>query len=194
MAASQIPSSERILLKALDLFASRGYEGTSVREICEAAEITKPTLYHHYGSKEGVYRALVDGTLAAFRDDVGHALAVPGTAPDRLKRVARAYFEAARTHREVVRFIFGLIHGQPGSAPVTDFPTFYDGIVKLIAREVDDGVARGELAPGPTDVRMLLFMGALGEALCGYLIVGRPDLSADLADRLVDTLLEGWLS
>jgi hypothetical protein len=111
-----------------------------------------------------------------------------------LKRVARAYFEAARTHREVVRFIFGLIHGQPGSAPVTDFPTFYDGIVKVIAREVDDGVLRGELAPGPTDLRMLLFMGALGEALCGYLILGRPDLSADLADRLVDTLLEGWLS
>jgi AcrR family transcriptional regulator len=44
MAAPPIPSSERILLKALDLFASKGYEGTSVREICEAAEITKPTL------------------------------------------------------------------------------------------------------------------------------------------------------
>ena len=165
-----------------------------MREICEAAGITKPTLYHHYGSKEGVYRALVDGTLVEFRDDLVRALAVPGTAPERLKRVARAYFEAARSHREVVRFIFGLIHGQPGSAPVTDFPKFYDEIVRLIAREVEGGVARGELAPGPTDLRMLLLMGALGEALCGYLIVGRPDLTADLADRLVETLLQGWLT
>jgi TetR/AcrR family transcriptional regulator len=180
-------------MSALELFASKGYGGTSVREICGAAGITKPTLYHHYGSKEGVYRALVDGALEDFRSDITRALAGPGTAPERLKRVARAYFEGARSHREVVRFIFGLVHGQPGSAPATDFPTFYEGIVGLLAQEVDAGVTRGELAAGPTDVRMLLLMGALGEALCGFLIVGRPDLTPDLADRLVDTLLEGWL-
>jgi AcrR family transcriptional regulator len=193
MASPVTPSSERILMSALELFASKGYEGTSVREICEAAGITKPTLYHHYGSKEGVYRALVDGTLGDFRNEITQALAGPGTAPERLKRVARAYFEGARSHREVVRFIFALVHGQPGSAPATDFSTFYEGIVGLLAQEVDAGVTRGELATGPTDVRMLLLMGALGEALCGYLIVGRPDLTSELADRLVDTLLEGWL-
>lgn len=193
MASAVLPSTERILMSALYLFATKGYEGTAVREICEAAGITKPTLYHHYGSKEGVYRALVDGALENFRQDIAHALAGAGTAPARLKRVARAYFEGARSHREVVRFIFGLVHGQPGSAPATDFPTFYEGIVGLVAREVECGVGRGELAPGPTEVRMLLLMGALGEALCGYLIVGKPDLTPDLADRLVDTLLEGWL-
>jgi len=52
-------SSQRILTTALDLFAVRGYDATSVREICEAAAITKPTLYHFFGSKDGVLRALV---------------------------------------------------------------------------------------------------------------------------------------
>jgi AcrR family transcriptional regulator len=44
MPAVEVRSSDRILLKALNLFSSKGYDATSVREICEAAEITKPTL------------------------------------------------------------------------------------------------------------------------------------------------------
>ena len=55
----QATSAERILSTALDLFAIKGYDATSVREICEAAGITKPTLYHFFGSKDGVLQALV---------------------------------------------------------------------------------------------------------------------------------------
>ena len=62
----EVRSSTRILQNALQLFSSKGYEATSVREICEASGLTKPTLYHFFGSKEGVYRALVEGALQEF--------------------------------------------------------------------------------------------------------------------------------
>ena len=193
MATVEIRSSDRILQSALALFSSRGYDATSVREICEAAGITKPTLYHFYGSKEGVYRALVDGVLEDFRAHLTRRLAEGGPVVARLQRVARSYFDAARGRRELMRFIFSIIHNPPASAPVTDFIRFYDEIVQLIAKAVDDGVADGTLAPGPTEIRMLLFMGALGEALCGWLIAGRPaELTPELADAIVDTLVRGW--
>ncbi len=185
-------SSDRILLSALALFSARGYDATSVREICEAAGITKPTLYHFYGSKEGVYRALVDGVLEDFRSQLTHQLDQGGPVVERLRRVARSYFEAARGRRELMRFIFGLIHNPPASAPVTDFTRFYDEIVRLVAAAVDEGVADHVFAPAPTEVRMLLFMGALGEALCGWVIAGRPELTPELADAIVDTLVRGW--
>ena len=41
---------------------------------------------------------------------------------------------------------------------------------------------------------MLVFMGALGEALCGWLITGKPEPTSGLADRLVDTVISGWRS
>lgn len=192
MASAEVRSSDRILQSALALFSSRGYDATSVREICEAAGITKPTLYHFYGSKEGVYRSLVDGVLEDFRAHLSAQLAEGGPVVARLQRVARSYFDAARGRRELMRFIFSIIHNPPASAPVTDFIRYYDEIVQLIAKGVDEGVAAGELAPGPTDVRMLLLMGALGEALCGWLIAGRPELTPDLADAIVDTLVRGW--
>jgi hypothetical protein len=91
-----------------------------------------------------------------------------------------------------MRFIFGLIHNPPASAPVTDFTRFYDEIVRLVAAAVDEGVADHVFAPAPTEVRMLLFMGALGEALCGWVIAGRPELTPELADAIVDTLVRGW--
>ena len=194
MATAEVRSSDRILQSALALFSTKGYDATSVREICEAAGITKPTLYHFYGSKEGVYRALVDGVLEDFRSQLTRQLDQGGPVVDRLKRVARSYFDAARGRRELMRFIFALIHNPPASAPVTDFTRFYDEIVRLVAAAVDEGVTARVFAPGPTEVRMLLFMGALGEALCGWVIAGRPQLTSDLADAIVDTLVRGWKS
>jgi TetR/AcrR family transcriptional regulator len=193
MAIAELRSSDRILQSALGLFSSRGYDATSVREICEAAGITKPTLYHFYRSKEGVYRALVDGVLEDFRAHLTQQLAEAGPVVARLKRVARSYFEAAHGRRELMRFIFSIIHSPPAGAPVTDFIRFYDEIVQMIAGVVEDGVADGTFSPGPAEIRMLLFMGALGEALCGWLIAGRPaELTTELADAIVDTLVRGW--
>jgi TetR/AcrR family transcriptional regulator len=185
-------SSDRILQKALELFSTKGYEATSVREICEASGLTKPTLYHFYGSKEGLYHALIDGALDAFRTSVAEILAQPGPTPERLRRVARSYFEYAESHQQLMRFIFSLVHNPSSSAPHTDFPRFYQELLDMVGGAIDDGVARGELRPGRTDVRLLTLMGSLAEALCGSLIVGEPKLTPELADALVESLLEGW--
>ena len=50
--------------------------------------ITKPTLYHFYGSKEGVYRALVEGALERFRAEIDRARS-PGETPLREQLGAR---------------------------------------------------------------------------------------------------------
>jgi AcrR family transcriptional regulator len=185
-------SPDRILNKALELFSTKGYDATSVREICEAAEITKPTLYHFYGSKEGVYRALVEGALQEYKERLVRQVDAPGSPRERLKAIARDYFAFARERRELVRFIFALVHNPSSSAPVTDFSHFYSTVVGLIASVVERGVEEGSLRPGPADLRMLVFMGALGESLCGYLITGTPEITPELADRLVDAIVEGW--
>jgi AcrR family transcriptional regulator len=185
-------SADRILKSSLALFSTKGYDATSVREICEAAGITKPTLYHFYGSKEGVYRALVDGVLEPFQAEVARVLAEGGSVRHRLRGVARAYFAHARTHPDLVRFIFGLVHNPPSTAPATDFPRFYRGVVQMISAAVDEGVTAREIAPGRADVRMLAFMGALAESVCAFLIIGEPALTDDLADALVDSILDGW--
>jgi len=49
---------ERILDVALDLFTDQGFDGTSMREIAERLDITKPAIYYHFASKEEILMAL----------------------------------------------------------------------------------------------------------------------------------------
>lgn len=51
---------EIILEHALALFSERGYEAVSVQELVNAAGVTKPTLYYYFGSKTGVYEAILE--------------------------------------------------------------------------------------------------------------------------------------
>jgi AcrR family transcriptional regulator len=49
---------ERILDVALDLFTDQGFDGTSMREIAERLNITKPAIYYHFASKDEILMAL----------------------------------------------------------------------------------------------------------------------------------------
>ena len=187
-------SAERILATALDLFAVKGYDATAVREICEAAGITKPTLYHFYGSKDGVLRALVSTGFERFRRLVDSSLATPGSFRERTKIMARRLFESARTQPLFWRFMHSIMWAPPGTAPQTaSCEEFYKGVVGVLAAAAEAAVKQGELARGPSDARMLVLMGAIGEATTGYVISGKPELTPALADRLIDAILDGWV-
>lgn len=54
----------KLLRVALTHFAGKGYDGVQVREVAEEAGVSKPTLYYHFGSKEGLFRQLCLVALA----------------------------------------------------------------------------------------------------------------------------------
>jgi AcrR family transcriptional regulator len=186
-------SAERILSTALDLFAVKGYDATSVREICEAAGITKPTLYHFFGSKDGVLQALMTSGFARFRGLVNAAIAQPGTFRHRMKLVARSVFESATTKPRFWRFMHGIVWAPPAAMPnPISCSEFYDGVVGALAVAADEAVDTGELLAGPTHIRMLILMGSISEAATGFVISGRPQLTPELADGLIDAIFDGW--
>ncbi len=54
-------STRRALLKsAAELFAARGYAGTSLDEVVSAARVTKGALYHHFQGKLALFQAVFD--------------------------------------------------------------------------------------------------------------------------------------
>jgi AcrR family transcriptional regulator len=190
----QSTSAERILSTALNLFAVKGYDATSVREICEAAGITKPTLYHFFGSKDGVLQALVQSGFQQYRTVVNAAMDSAGSFEDRVKVLARSLFESASTKPHFWRFMHSVIWAPPGTAlPQTESCTeFYDGVVGVLAAACDKAAARGEIAPGTTKARMLILMGAISEAATGFVIAGKPQLTPELADEIIEAIFNGW--
>jgi AcrR family transcriptional regulator len=76
----------RILNAALEVFAAEGYEGAGTRLLAERAGVNLPAIPYYFGSKEGLYRAVIESIIAhteahmaPLAAQVTAALARPGT-------------------------------------------------------------------------------------------------------------------
>ncbi len=101
---------------AARLFAERGYDATSVREIVEAAGVTKPTLYYHFGSKEGLAQALLTVPMTAFSARLKACLDATPDAVANLAAQFEAHFEFIREDPDRGRFYYALKFGPHGRA------------------------------------------------------------------------------
>jgi AcrR family transcriptional regulator len=86
----------RILDVATGLFAERGYAGTSIQAIAQAAGITKPTLVYHFRSKAGLRREVVASLLGHWRDEVPRLMAAAASGGPRLASLLEALFDFFR--------------------------------------------------------------------------------------------------
>lgn len=55
---------EQLIQISRSMFAERGYEATSIEEIAQRAQVSKPVVYEHFGGKEGLYAVVVDREMA----------------------------------------------------------------------------------------------------------------------------------
>lgn len=88
---------------ALRLFLARGFAATSVREIAGEVGVTVPTLYYHFGSKDGILQALVEGLVS---DGEGVIADLAGRGGPRLPSLALAsYYDVVTGHLDVFRLV-----------------------------------------------------------------------------------------
>jgi AcrR family transcriptional regulator len=95
----------RIVRSALEAFAEQGYDATAIADIARRAGVAKSVIYHHYGSKAGLYRAVM---TAGTKDLVAHVAATrPNSAGDWpwLRAGVTAYFQFIRDHPSVWRLL-----------------------------------------------------------------------------------------
>ena len=92
------PGREKILDAARDLFGERGFDATSIAEIGVAAGISKSVLYHYFGSKAGLYRALLEHDGAQLVEAVAAAVPAEGVTTPRLRPGVDAYLRFLSEH------------------------------------------------------------------------------------------------
>jgi len=65
---------QQLLDVGRQLFAERGFDGTSVEEVASRAGVSKPVVYEHFGGKEGLYAVVVDREVSRLLDTFTGAL------------------------------------------------------------------------------------------------------------------------
>src|SRR6266478_1636350 len=106
MQVKSLDARETVLASAVKAFARRGYAGTSVQDILDAAGLSKPTVYYYFESKAGLFRAIL-----AFAYDESFRLMQAGlkgktSCEQRLVEVAAALFDFANQHQNLTRLVF----------------------------------------------------------------------------------------
>ena len=97
---------ERIAEVAMEVFADKGYEGTSIGEIARAADITRPVVYDHFRDKKELYLWLLERERNRAVEHVTARLKADAPADVRIWRTIDAFFNYAEEHPFAWRMLF----------------------------------------------------------------------------------------
>jgi AcrR family transcriptional regulator len=174
-----------LLGAARELFADKGFAATGREEIVERAGVTRGALYHHFASKEVLFRAVYEQLETELMDAIVVA-AVAATDPvEQLRLGARAFLDAAADDPAVRRVV------------LLDAPSVLSADVRhelsqtyglgVTVEVLEHAMAAGRIARQPVDVLAPIVLAALHQA---------AELVADGKDRndvgaIVDRMIEG---
>ena len=179
-----------ILKSAAKLFARKGYEGASTREICEGAGITKPALYYHFRSKEHLFQELMLDCFGQYQKALLRSAKSKGNLRDKLICILDNHFREARKDplrsRMVLRTVLAL-GDQPSCFNIAEV---LERDRELVAGLFHDAIEAGEARGEPPRLAMA-FMAISLSLILGNLLTPDRCLTRDSAEKYVDILLRG---
>jgi AcrR family transcriptional regulator len=175
----------RIIETAAGLLAKSADVDISTRAICDAAGVTAPTLYHHFGDKDGLLAAVVDFGWATFLET---KLAVAAVVHDHVADDIRAgwdnHLEFARENPSFYKLMWSPAVAASSSAVREAYQMLYD--------RLELGAGRGQLRVSVEAASRIVLSATTGAALS---LISQPDLYGDgtFATQLREAVI-AWIT
>jgi len=145
---------QEIIRHAVRLFGARGYEGTALDAVAEAAGIRKQSLLYYFPTKDGLFEACVSAVSGRVVETLVAALDGPQDGWDRVEQVIRSLFRLAEEWPEFPGFVREA--SRRGADVVQRFAGTLDPLrkraIEFLEKGMEDGLFR------PQEPSLLLFM------------------------------------
>lgn len=182
---------EKLMEAALKLFTQRGYSATTVRELVEAAGVTKPVLYYYFGSKEGLFLELMRAHFGRLEAVVDVYRKGEGSIRKRITSMLDEGFTYVRQDLDFVRLMHAAYYGPPGDAPYFDFDAYHQRYHDLIARLMEEGIERGEFRPGNSGDMAWVILGTMEITIEDQLCKTASRIDGETLKRLLNLVFDG---
>ncbi|HEY5910310.1 MAG TPA: TetR/AcrR family transcriptional regulator [Verrucomicrobiae bacterium] len=190
---SDSATRQHLLDVALRCFARQGYAATSVREIVDAARVSKPVLYYYFADKADLFHAVVDSAhderyrlmLAAARRGK--------TVRQRLEEMVADVFEYSLRNRELLRLTFATAFAMSAAVPgQSKCREKGRRNFELVRSVIEQGQAAGELTRQFSSLELALgIYGQVNSYVMFRLLVPDCPLNRDSAKEIVRLFLHG---
>jgi TetR/AcrR family transcriptional regulator len=141
-------SSKKVILgAAMKVFAMRGAAGARIDEIVELSGLNVRMIYHHFGSKDGLYEDVIRNLIAARNTAWPESL--EGSTADKLAQTFEAFSQFASTHDFYSRVMLWESAGgwKTASSVVSEGDFFPEAFLGLLAEGKSEGVLKTSLSP-----------------------------------------------
>jgi AcrR family transcriptional regulator len=181
-----------IFKAAAKLFAEKGYNGVSMREISEQSLVTKPTIYYYFGNKEGIYKALIKEALTYHTEDLRQISALKIPVKQKLVELMKRRFQVSLRHPEWTKFVLEVFNHYEKLPFLNGFKDEVECHGKLFTNMIQEGINSGEFgASAKPELAVQVIGGVLMHFLMSGLHSRRRVLSDQLAEEIVELLFKG---
>ncbi|MFJ6053973.1 TetR/AcrR family transcriptional regulator [Streptomyces sp. NPDC092307] len=167
---------EQVLDAALHLYAASGEAGLNLGTITGASGVSSGSIYHHFGSLDGVVAALATRSLEELLKELAPALLQAADARSGIRAVVLTYLDFVRDRPDAARLIHSVTADRLGMANARRIRDSQEARLTPIAHWIRARQESGELAALSTPLIESLVMGPVVAVVRRWLTVGDVDL------------------
>ena len=178
----------KLLEAARVLFATKGYEGVSIRRLARQADTTPAMIHYYFGDKHGLYRALMEEMIGPTLSRL-EEVTTGGAGKVTIESFMEAYIGVFRDHPWLPPLVFREMLDGGESFRQQFAQRIGSRVLPILAGAIERERAEGRVR-GDLDIPMTLISVM---SLCVYPFLARPLIEANLDESFDDAFIKRWL-
>ncbi|HPJ96282.1 MAG TPA: TetR/AcrR family transcriptional regulator [Syntrophales bacterium] len=187
-----LPTRDRLMHAAAELFSRKGYAATSVREIVTAVGVSKPVLYYYFKNKEGIYHEIIRDGLERLNGLIEEIRTMDNPVSEKILQLFTGTIELIREDIQIIRLMYAVQYGICRALPAVNLVDIQNCFDEAVLDLVKQGLDCGEFVPNDSEMMRWILVGALSISI--DMMIFRPELGGgrDSLGRMVTMILRGF--